>query len=181
MPLAHLCLKHAQESSAVTASKGLDTNIQSSHLEMPVSAGLALNPPSHGQMQTQNGDASGVHCVPAFIAVATLHAAERIRPSPLPSADGVFEALDGSTLRCSGLRWQLCHNSRLLTCSSCALLYAAGPHHPAGRNQDLNFCVDQLFPDGDFDHHGLGDEGLPDVDLLHDLNFELDGTDPAPV
>ncbi len=57
MPLAHLCLEHAQEGSAAAASKGLDTKMQSSHLEMPVSAGLALNPPSHGQMQMQNGDA----------------------------------------------------------------------------------------------------------------------------
>ncbi len=101
--------------------------------------------------------------------------------SLIPSADSLFKGLNGSRLRCTGLCWRLCHDSGTLTCSSCALLYAAGPHHPAGRNHDLNFCVDHLFPEGDFDHHGLGDEGLTDVDLLHDLNFELDGTDPAPV
>ena len=59
-------------------------------------------------------------------------------------------------------------------------LCCAGSQPDAGRNHDLAFCVDQLFPDGGFDDHGLGDEGLADVDLLHDLSFELDGIDPAP-
>ena len=62
----------------------------------------------------------------------------------------------------------------------CSPLLLTGSQHAAGRHHDLNFCVDQLFPEGDFDHHGLGDEGLTDADLLHGLNFELDGTDPAP-
>ena len=59
-------------------------------------------------------------------------------------------------------------------------IVAAGSQHSAGRNHDLNFCVDQLFPEVDFDQHGLGDDGLADADLLNDLHFELDGTDPVP-
>ena len=54
-----MCFNHAQESSAAANGNGVHTDMQSSHLDIPMSAGLALNPPSHGQMQMQNGDVAG--------------------------------------------------------------------------------------------------------------------------
>ena len=120
MPSAHLCLEHAhaQESSAAAASKGLDTSMQSSHLEMPVSAGLALNPPSQGQKQMQNGDASGVRCVPALIAETTLHASERIRPYLLLMASSKpSTSVCDAALNCAGDRATTAALDMLIACS----------------------------------------------------------------
>ena len=163
---------NVQDSTAANPSGDARADAKHSHLDIPMSTGLALNPPSPMHTQMQNGILHGGCCT---LAVPFRRPCTHTRAiQSVPRAALYMQV----TVREAAVRWNGAHGKRAQV-----LVYwcCAGTQQPAARNHDLNFCVDQLFPEGDFDPHGLGDEGLADVDLLHDLNFELDGTDPAPM
>ena len=70
-----VCLQDAQESTAPCAGKDARADIQASrHLEIPMSAGLALNPPSSGHAQLQNGSVHGGHSMSIITARTCQHA-----------------------------------------------------------------------------------------------------------